>query len=107
MNNGHLIETGGRQRQIERGGDVLRLHGRTELPGDNEAREVVQHGGEIIPTPARDLEIGLSRPKEFRLRPLAEPDVNLSAHPAPIIHPTTDSFRHLYGGSRVFAFALR
>jgi hypothetical protein len=39
--------------------------------------------------PSRD--IGVSRPKEFRLRPLAEPDVNLSAHPAPIIHPTTDS----------------
>ena len=58
MNNGHLIETGGRQRQIEGGGDVLRLHGRTELPGDNEAREVVQHRGEIVPAPARDLEIG-------------------------------------------------
>ena len=37
---------------------VLRLHGRTELPGDNEAREVVQHRGEIVPAPARDLEIG-------------------------------------------------
>ena len=58
VNDGHLIETGGRQRQIERGGDVLRLHGRTELPGDNEAREVVQHGGEIVLTPAGDLEIG-------------------------------------------------
>ena len=58
MNDGHLIEPGGRQRQIERGGDVLRLHGRTELPGDNEAREVVEHGGEIVPAPARDLEIG-------------------------------------------------
>ena len=58
MNDGHLIEPGGRQRQIERGGDVLRFHGRAELPGDNEAREVVQHGGEIVPAPARDLEIG-------------------------------------------------
>jgi hypothetical protein len=27
----------------------------------------------------------VSRPKEFHLRPLSEPDVNLSAHPAPII----------------------
>ena len=34
------------------------LHGRTEVPGDNEAREVVEHGGEIAPAPARDLEIG-------------------------------------------------
>ena len=58
MNNGHLIETGGRQRQIEGGGDVLRLHGRTELPGDNEAREIVEHGREIVSTPPRDLEIG-------------------------------------------------
>ena len=58
MNDGHLIEPGRGQRQIERGGDVLRFHRRTELPGDNEAREVVQHGGEIAPAPARDLEIG-------------------------------------------------
>ena len=33
--------------------------------------------------------IGVSGPKEFHLRALAEPDVNLSAHPAPIIQPTT------------------
>ena len=91
MNDGHLIEPGRRQRQIECGRDVLRFHRRAELPGDNEAREVVEHGREIVPALSRDLEIGVSRPKEFRLRPLAEPDVNLSAHPAPIIHPTTDS----------------
>ena len=36
MNDGHVIEPGGRQRQIEGGRDVLRLHGRTELPGDND-----------------------------------------------------------------------
>ena len=58
MNDGHLIEAGGRQRQIERGGHILRFHRGAELPGDNEAREVVQHGGEVVPTPARDLEIG-------------------------------------------------
>ncbi len=43
---------------IERGGDVQRFHRRAELPGDNEAREVAQHGGEVAPAPARDLEIG-------------------------------------------------
>ena len=91
VNDVHLIEPGRRQRQIECGGDILRFHSRAELPGDNEAREVVEHGREIVPAPPHDLEIGVSRPKEFRLRPLAEPDVNLSAHPAPIIHPTTDS----------------
>ena len=31
----------------------------------------------------------MSRPEEFHPRPLAEPDVNLSAHPAPIIRPMT------------------
>src|SRR5271166_2685529 len=40
---------------------------------------------------ARHRDVGVSRPKEFHLRPLSEPDVNLAAHPAPIIHPTTDS----------------
>ena len=37
------------------------------------------------------VDCGVSRPKGFHLRPLSEPDVNLAAHPAPIIHPTTDS----------------
>jgi hypothetical protein len=32
-----------------------------------------------------DADIGLSRPWEFHPQPLAELDVNLSAHPAPII----------------------
>ena len=58
MNDGHVIEPGGRERQIECGRDVLRFHRRAELPGDNEAREVVQHGREVVPAPARDLEIG-------------------------------------------------
>jgi len=58
MNDGHLIEPGRGQRQIERGGHVLRLHCGAEPPGDNEAREIVQHGGEIVPTPARNLEVG-------------------------------------------------
>ena len=36
----------------------LGLHRRAELPGDDEAREVVEHGREIVPAPAGDLEIG-------------------------------------------------
>jgi hypothetical protein len=35
------------------------------------------------------MQVVVSRPEELPLRPLAEPDVNLSAHPAPIIQPTT------------------
>ena len=58
VNHGHLIEPGRRQCQVERGGHILRFHRRAELPGDDEAREVVEHGGEIVPAPARDLEIG-------------------------------------------------
>ena len=66
VNYAHLIEPGRRQRQIEWGGDILRLHSRAELPGDNEAREVVEHGGEIVPAPARDLEIGeVSLPEQI------------------------------------------
>jgi hypothetical protein len=58
VNHVHLIEPGRRQRPIECGGDILRLPSRPELPGGNEGREVVEHGGEIAPAPARDLEIG-------------------------------------------------
>jgi len=34
-----------------------------------------------------DGQLGVSRPGEFHPQPLAEPDVNVSAHPAPIIQP--------------------
>ena len=34
----------------------------------------------------------LNRPKEFHPRPLQEPDVNLSAHPAPIIQTARKYF---------------
>ena len=42
----------------------------------------------VLAAVARHRDVGVSRPKEFHLRPHAEPDVNLSAHPAPTIHPT-------------------
>ncbi|KUL20427.1 hypothetical protein ASB62_09050 [Chlorobium limicola] len=41
-------------------------------------------------------ELGVSRPGEFHPQPLAEPDVNVSAHPAPIIQP----LRELSGGTQ-------
>ena len=34
-----------------------RLPNLIRQPGDNEAREVVQHGGEVVPAPSRDLEV--------------------------------------------------
>ena len=58
MNDGDVVEAGGRQGEIEGSRHVLGPHGRTELPGDDEAGEVVEHGGEIIPAPADDLEVG-------------------------------------------------
>jgi hypothetical protein len=61
-----------------------------EGPSDDASRPGVEDDCEVQEARQRRQE-GVSRPKEFRLRPLAEPDVNLSAHPAPIIHPTTDS----------------
>src|SRR5262245_16677546 len=38
--------------------DVIRLHGRTQLVGDDVTREVVQDRAEIEPAPTDDLEIG-------------------------------------------------
>ncbi|MHB1470222.1 MAG: hypothetical protein ACYCSA_03440 [Thermoplasmataceae archaeon] len=37
--------------------------------------------------------IKVSRPEEFHLQPLSEPDVRLSTHPAPIIPARTALFR--------------
>jgi hypothetical protein len=41
--------------------------------------------------PVLFIEARLSRPAGFHHRPLAEPDVNLSAHPAPIKQQTRQS----------------
>ena len=38
--------------------DILGLHRRAKLPGDDVAREVVEYGRQIKPAPADDLEIG-------------------------------------------------
>jgi hypothetical protein len=57
VHDGDVIKARGRERQIERGSDVIGAHGGTELPGHDVAREVVQHGREIVPSPAGDLEV--------------------------------------------------
>ena len=46
------------QSQYEGIGHILRPHGRTELPGDDVARVVVQDRRWIEPAPADDLEVG-------------------------------------------------
>jgi hypothetical protein len=58
-------------------------------PADDPPGVAIDHEGNVDKAlPRRD--IWVSRPEEFHLRPLAEPDVNLSVHPAPIIPPMTD-----------------
>jgi hypothetical protein len=57
-------------------------------PADDPPGVDVDDEGDIDhAAPGRD--IGVSRPREFHPRPLSEPDVNLSVHPAPIIQSTT------------------
>src|SRR4051794_388333 len=74
-------ECGKRQTRIDPPAD--RIANNSPGPGVQDRSEINETG--------RDRDIGVSRPKGFHLRPLSEPDVNLAAHPAPIIHPTTDS----------------
>jgi hypothetical protein len=59
--------------------------GRARHPPANDApREGVDDQGDVDkPLPGRDV--------RAHLQPLAEPDVNLSAYPAPIIHPTAET----------------
>src|SRR3954447_9983228 len=58
MNELCALNARGLQRQVQRLCDVADLHRRTELPGDNIAREVVQYRAEVKPAPTDDLEIG-------------------------------------------------
>ena len=53
-----LVQATGLQSQVERGGDILGLHGGAQLPGDDVAGEVVEHGRQIEPAPADHLQIG-------------------------------------------------
>ena len=52
------VDPRGLQCQLQRIGDILGLHRRAQLPGDDVAREVVEHGRQIEPAPADHLEIG-------------------------------------------------
>ena len=46
------------ERQLQSVGDVTRGHAGAELPGEDVAREVVQHGREMKPAPAGDPQVG-------------------------------------------------
>ena len=48
----------GLQGHIQRVGDVLGTHIITQPPGDDIAREVIEHRRQVHPAPANDLEVG-------------------------------------------------
>ena len=52
-------------RPAQASGDVGRAHRGAELPGDDVAGEVVEHGQEVEPAPAGDLEVGEVRLPEL------------------------------------------
>ena len=58
MHDGGAIETRCRKRLVECGRDVGGTHCGTQPPGHDVAREVVEHGREVVPAPASDLEVG-------------------------------------------------
>ena len=74
------------ERHAQRVGDQLSFHVRLHRPAHDLARVQVQYDCQIEPAPGC-ADVRVSRPWEFHPRPLAEPDVSLSTHPAPIIQP--------------------
>ena len=52
------VAAGSCQGEVQRVGHILGPHVGAQLPGDDIAREVVEHGGEIHPAPPDDLEVG-------------------------------------------------
>ena len=53
-----LVEAGGLQGHVHRGGDILILRAVAQFPGDEVMREVVEDGRQIEPAPADDLAVG-------------------------------------------------
>jgi len=68
--------------------DEFSFHRCVHRPTDYATRNEIKHDRKIQPAFAR-WDVWVSSPRESHPRALAEPDVNLSAHPAPIIEPPT------------------
>ncbi|MCL4490767.1 MAG: HD domain-containing protein [Nitrospirae bacterium] len=78
-------------RMVETGDDNTGIH--VDRVGEYSFRMARELGFgpeecDVILLAASIHDIGVSRPGESHPQPLAEPDVNLSAHPAPIIQPS-------------------
>src|SRR3974377_778293 len=58
MANLHPVQTGRLQCNLQRVGHVSCRHGGAQLPGQDIAREVIEHSGQIEPAPTNDLQIG-------------------------------------------------
>ena len=54
----YVLEGSVRKGALQGVGHVLRLHRCTQLPGDDVAREVVEHCRQVVPAPADDLQVG-------------------------------------------------
>ena len=67
MHQRSLIQPGSLESQLQRVGDVLGFHRGAELPGDDVAGKVVQHGREIVIAPTDHLELA-----EIRLPQLVD-----------------------------------
>jgi hypothetical protein len=78
------------QRLLQGIENEVRMRRPRHSPANYAAGEDVDNEGHVDETLPRR-HIGVSRPEELHLRPLSEPDVNLSAHPAPITQPMTDT----------------
>src|SRR5215211_5839231 len=54
----HLVQSRGGERHEQSVLDIRGSHGGSQFPSQDVAREVIQYGGEIIPAPTLDLEVG-------------------------------------------------
>jgi hypothetical protein len=54
----HIVQSGGGQCHEQGVLNIVGRHAGCELPGDDVTRKVIQHRGEVIPTPTLDLEVG-------------------------------------------------
>ncbi len=84
----HILRSATIDGHVKRIEDELRTEMRGHCPTYDATTVDVEHDRNEQETTPR-WNVGVSSPRESHPRALAEPDVNLSAHPAPIIEPPT------------------
>ena len=58
VQHGDAVTSRGGKGDIKCRADIVRVHGGAQLPANNVAGKVIQHGGQVEPSPACHLEIG-------------------------------------------------